>query len=198
MDVENLENHIYTPGQLIFRKNDEHVLGDGVFVDNDAIFAGTVGRLVVSPSETEIGKKIVSVVSKKPRSVTTSVQLGDEVIARVNKIKEETVFVEILSVKGLTTAQTLDGVIKKRDIREKEIDKIQLDHCFIPGDIIKAKVCSYGDSRKIQLSTSADELGVIFARCQTSANFMVPVNEEEMVCPVTKIREKRKAALVSN
>ena len=198
MDIENIEEQVYTPGQLVCRLKEEHLVGEGVFVENNSIFAGTVGRVTIVPSETEPSKKVVSVRSRKQRTVTTNVQLGDDVIARVNKIKEETVFVEILSVNGLTTAQTLDGVIKKRDIREKEIDKIQLDHCFIPGDIVKAKVCSYGDSRKIQLSTVADDLGVIFARCQTSANFMVPLSEEEMVCPVTHVKEKRKAALVTN
>ena len=195
MDIETeTGNTVFTPGQLICRMNEEYSAGEGVFVENSGIYAGCIGRASISVGED--GRKVVSIKSKKPRSNATSVKIGDTVLARVTKIKDETVFVAILSINDLPTTNKFDGVVKKRDIREKEVDKVQLDKCFIPGDIVKAKVCSYGDSRKIQLSTVEDELGVIFACCEKTGNFMVAISDEEMMCPISHIKEKRKAALV--
>jgi hypothetical protein len=41
-----------------------------------------------------------------------------------------------------------------------------MEECMIPGDIIMAKVLSYGDSRKVYLTTAENELGVMFAKSQ--------------------------------
>ena len=38
-----------------------------------------------------------------------------------------------------------------------------MEECFLPGDIINAKNLSYGDSKKNYLTTSENELGVMFA-----------------------------------
>ena len=168
--------------------------GEGVFVENGGIYAGCVGKAAVVAVGPE-AKRVVSIKARQPHSHATSAKIGDLVLARVTKIKDETVFLAILAVNGSPTTNKFDGVVKKKDIREKEIDKIQLDHCFIPGDVVKARVCSYGDSRKIQLSTVDDDLGVLFAVCSRSGHFMVPLSEEEMLCPHTGLKEKRKAAL---
>lgn len=39
-----------------------------------------------------------------------------------------------------------------------------MQECFLPGDIIKAKILSMGDSRKMYLTTAGNDLGVVFAR----------------------------------
>jgi exosome complex component CSL4 len=57
----------------------------------------------------------------------------------------------------------MEGIIRKINVRQSEVDKIQMDQCFLPGDIVKARVVSYGDSRKIFLGTAENDLGVIFA-----------------------------------
>ena len=167
--------------------------GEGVFVENGGVFAGCVGRAVISSLPD--GRSSVAVQPRRPQTHATSAKVGDEVLARVTKIKDETVFLAILAVNGLPTTNKFDGVVKKKDIREKEIDKLLLDRCFLPGDVVSARVCSYGDSRKIQLSTAEDHLGVLFAVCAASGHFMVPLSEEEMLCPHTGLKEKRKAAL---
>lgn len=38
-----------------------------------------------------------------------------------------------------------------------------MEDCFLPGDMVAARVLSYGDSKKIYLTTAENELGVIFA-----------------------------------
>lgn len=39
-----------------------------------------------------------------------------------------------------------------------------MNKCYLPGDIIRAKLISYGDSLKLYLSTAEDDLGVLFAK----------------------------------
>ena len=134
--------------------------------------------------------------SRHTDTASANTKIDDIIIAKVTRLAEETVFVEVLAINNQPTSNKFEGVIKKKDIREKEIDKIVVDKCFLPGDIIKAQVCSYGDSRKIQLSTVADELGVIFAVCEASGNYMIPLNEDEMMCPKTQKKEQRKTALI--
>ena len=38
-----------------------------------------------------------------------------------------------------------------------------MEECFLPNDIVQAKILSYGDSKKIYLTTAENELGVLFA-----------------------------------
>ena len=172
-------------------------MGEGVFVENNGIYAGIVGKCAFETCTTDTNKKTVLIKSTRTDAASVNTKIEDYVIAKVVRIAEETVFVEVLAINGQPTSNKFEGVLKKRDIREKEIDKIVLDQCFLPGDVIKAQVCSYGDSRKIQLSTVADDLGVIFAVSESSGNYMVPVNEEEMMCPKTQVKERRKAAMIS-
>ena len=37
----------------------------------------------------------------------------------------------------------MEGLIRKRNIRKFEIDKINIDECFLPGDIVKAKIVNW-------------------------------------------------------
>ena len=103
MEVEQTrkDNTIYTPGQLICRKTDDYVLGDGVYLENGGIYAGIVGKS--SLVKTDDDKTLVHVESIIPKIFGSSVVIGDEVLARVSKLKEETVFVEILAINGLPT-----------------------------------------------------------------------------------------------
>lgn len=39
-----------------------------------------------------------------------------------------------------------------------------MSECFRPGDIIRAEVVSLGDARSYYLTTSRNELGVVYAK----------------------------------
>lgn len=34
----------------------------------------------------------------------------------------------------------MQGTIRKANIRDTEIDKIKIEQCFLPGDIVKCKI----------------------------------------------------------
>lgn len=69
--------------------------------------------------------------------------------------------------------------------------------CFKPNDIVKARVLSEqgaGREQSTSLSTTEDEMGVIYARSYESGIWMLPLNWTDLVCPKTKKKEKRKVA----
>lgn len=53
---------------------------------------------------------------------------------------------------------------------------------------------SYGDSRKIQLTTVEDGHGVVFAKSSDSGVLLFPIGWTQMLDPVGKGVEKRKVA----
>ena len=92
------------------------------------------------------------------------------------KIKDDCAIGKIVAIENQVVSQYMEGSIRKTNIRQYEIDKIKIEECFLPGDIIKGKVVtifqailrntqkiSFGDSRKIYIGTGEDDLGVIFS-----------------------------------
>jgi exosome complex component CSL4 len=75
-------------------------------------------------------------------------------------------YVEILSVGDNRLPFPAKGVIRREDIREKDVDKIVIHEHFMGGDVVKASVLSLGDSKQYYLSTADVALGVIM-RTQT-------------------------------
>jgi exosome complex component CSL4 len=75
--------------------------------------------------------------------------------------------VRILKIDG-KRSQQMNAIIRKQNIRLHDIDKIKMDECFLPGDIVLARLISYGDSHQIFLSTAEEECGVLFAKSQES------------------------------
>jgi hypothetical protein len=49
-------------------------------------------------------------------------------------------FVQLVAIEGTICKQLLEGIIRKRNIRETKVDEIQMDKVFLPGDIVKARV----------------------------------------------------------
>jgi len=55
---------------------------------------------------------------------------------------------------------------------------------------------SLGDVRSYFLSTAKNELGVVLAR-SAAGHDMVPINWQQMQCPVTKLKEFRKVGALT-
>lgn len=63
----------------------------------------------------------------------------------------------------------------KQDIRATEVDKAEVAKSLRPGDIIRARVISLGDSTQYFLSTAENELGVRWAKSAAGA-IMIPIS----------------------
>jgi exosome complex component CSL4 len=70
---------------------------------------------------------------------------------------------------------------------------VQIVESFRPGDVVRAEVLSLGDARSYHLSTARNVLGVVYA-CSLAGQPMVAVDWNEMQCPATLSKEKRKVA----
>ena len=62
-----------------------------------------------------------------------------------------------------------------QDIRATEVDKAEVSTSLCPGDIIRARVISLGDSTQYFLSTAENELGVRWAKSAAGA-IMIPIS----------------------
>jgi len=122
--------------------------------------------------------------------------VGDEVFARVVRVNPRLANVEILAVGGRAVEDAFSGVIRAQDVRATEVDKVDIYDCFVPSDVVRARVLSLGDSRSYYLTTAENALGVVRARSPFTGEAMTPVSWEEMECPSTKQRQKRKVAKV--
>ncbi|CAM9222240.1 unnamed protein product [Chrysoparadoxa australica] len=121
------------------------------------------------------------------------VEVGDIVMGRATRLSVRQVFVEILCLGETVLKEPHQGVVRREDIRVGEAAKLEMTECFRPGDIIRARVISLGDTRQYYLTTAHEELGVRWAK-SAAGHIMVPVSWNEMQCPVTNVREKRECA----
>lgn len=185
------------------------------------------GAQLDSSTSTSYNVKIVSVIARKEKLSLNHIndikcrsykavtpQVGDIVLARVNKITHQRVNVEILSVLPKTeegkSPQNVDdlqllnllptesgeyfkALIRSQDIRSTERDSVKTWECFQPGDIIRAAVLSLGDGASFYLTTASNDLGVVFARNE-EGEILYPLDWETMVAPGSGEVENRKCA----
>ena len=71
--------------------------------------------------------------------------------------------------------------------------QIVMQHCFRPGDLVRARALSLGTMREYRLSTAEDSLGVVWARSR-QGSALAAISAREMQCPDTGEIEPRKVA----
>lgn len=59
----------------------------------------------------------------------------------------------------------MKAIIRKEDIRERDVDNVDIYKCFRPGDIILSRVIGLSDNGYL-LTTASSELGVVLARSE--------------------------------
>lgn len=123
-------------------------------------------------------------------------EIGALVTARVVKITPRAAHTEILLCDGVPMKELFKGTVRQQDVRQTEIDKVEIYRCFRPGDAVLAQVISLGDRHSYFLSTAKNDLGVIHA-LGPAGEPMVPISWEEMQCPRTKAKEFRKVAKIT-
>lgn len=185
---------VLTPGELIDLENPGAIKpGRGVYVNSDGRLVSTVvGKLTVTNG-------VVEVLSLRNEAVDLLPFPGAKVTGRVLRVTSKMCDIQILCV-GDTPVRGagFKGTLRKENVRAYEVDQVDLLECFRSGDIVVANVTALGGARSYELSTAANDLGVLFATCAISGESMIPASWETMRCPVTGTIEKRKVAKVSN
>ena len=167
---------------------DTHLSGVGTYVKGTSIIASLLGTVATKKVE---DKTEISVFREGEARVPG---VGDEVTVSITRVTGQVAncVIECLGPHALSHGYA--GLIRKEQVRETEIDKVEMSDCFRPGDIVVASVVSLGDAQSYFLSTAAPAHGVVFARHAISRQPLVPINWAEMQCPETGDIEKRKVA----
>lgn len=209
-------SHILLPGQPIPTSSSSSKIETGAYSRNEYSLSSLVGQITSKNGQTSINHGI------KPRFVVP--MPGSTILGRITRVNARQANVSILIVDGQPCAPgdwsscgytnqaagedpsgaDFTGVIRIQDVRQTEKDKVRMQDCFRPGDIVKAIVISLGDIRSYFLATTQNHLGVIYALPSQpdSALFarshsqqpMIPINWQEMQDPQTGLIEKRKVA----
>ncbi|TFK76986.1 hypothetical protein BDN72DRAFT_807304 [Pluteus cervinus] len=177
---------IILPGQplQISKTSPAPQLGAGVYSRDSQIRASLVGI----PRQ-EAQTLTISRVRPHPPT-SNSVVLG--CVTRLSPL-QATLSITVVDGVPLPPGEEFTGVIRIQDIRATDKDKIRIGDCFRGGDVVRGLVISLGDARSYFVTTARNDLGVIFATSEAGGS-MEPVSWQEMRCPKTGRREKRKCA----
>lgn len=171
--------------------------GAGVYASGECVRASLAGRVTRGPG----GLVAVARDARGPRGGGGGApEVGAFVLARVTRITTLTAHADVLLVGDAPPAGggAWSGVVKKEYVAGAgvEVDKLRIDECFRPGDVIRAEVVSLGDKRSLYLSTARDECGVVAAVADISRLPLRPVDARWMVEPASGARELRKVAVL--
>lgn len=173
--------------------------GAGTYVVDDVIFSSLVGEKRILDSSEGVAKKRVVVSHDGVSGYSLVPQVGDIVLARVTKVNSRYARCQLVALGETPLPKdrgAFGGIIRVQDIRENQLNEVQIYKSFRPGDIVRAQVLSLGEKKYLYLSTQRNDLGVVGARCAISGVPMVPASWETMKCPLTDTVEFRKVAKV--
>eukprot|EP00088_Acartia_fossae_P001975 TRINITY_DN10776_c0_g1_i1.p1 TRINITY_DN10776_c0_g1~~TRINITY_DN10776_c0_g1_i1.p1 ORF type:complete len:194 (-),score=13.41 TRINITY_DN10776_c0_g1_i1:134-715(-) len=183
---------IVVPGLRLCESDDRHVAGSGTFSQHGYIYSSLLGELKLI----QLNSNTVSVEVEGCGQKTVVPSTGDIVTVEVLSVNPRFAKVHIKCVKDIVLPQPFRGQIRKEDVRAVEKDRVEMYKSFRPGDIVLARVISFGDAMAgYLLTTGENELGVVIARSESGSS-MVPVSWTEMQCPDTYVKEPRKVAKV--
>ena len=176
---------VLAPGEALPSTASSSSSGEGTYVWTDgSLRASVAGRLGAD-------KCSVAQPPSRKRWAANLPAVGDLVTCRVSRINPRQAALEILIVGNAALREPCSGLLRREDIGGRE-PVVYLS--FRPGDIVRARVLSLGDSRSYYLSTAADPtLGVVLCRSSEGA-VMRAVSHCEVECPVSGVRERRKVA----
>ncbi|KAF2365551.1 Exosome complex component CSL4 [Trinorchestia longiramus] len=176
------------PGDRLCPAGTHSHAAEGTYLFNGYIYASRVGRVSTTQHNDQTLVKVTGLSGQ-----TAIPEVGSLVTARVLTIHSQMIKVAILAVEDDVLNTPFRGMVRKINVREHLVDKVEMYECFRPDDIILARVLSLGDALSYELSTSLPELGVVTARCE-EGHLMVPVSWTSMKCQCRT--ENRKVAKV--
>ncbi|POY70006.1 hypothetical protein BMF94_6996 [Rhodotorula taiwanensis] len=159
--------------------------GPGTFTRGGQVYAALVGHVSREGGVLSVQGKDETQAIPEPNAT---------VVGTVTRITRQAATLSLLTVDGRPCRPDFTGIIRSQDVRQTAKDSVKIWSCFRPGDVVRAKVISLGDSRSYFLSTAANSLGVLFAVSTSTGEPLEAVNWEEMRDPSTGEVEARKVA----
>lgn len=178
--------------------------GAGTHVQGGHVYASLVGKLTMTEKDAEMDtgepSESTFVCSVLPTNKTAAsshvLRVGQLVVGKVLRITPQNALVEIQVAEGVGPLESTipEGAIRMEDVRGGASEQVKLWDCFQPNDLVVARIHSLGDARRYFLTTAETQLGVLKATSKTSGLPMVPLSWNEMACPETGAKERRKCA----
>ena len=152
------ENNIVYPGQQLCLST-SLTSGPGTYISENqkTIISSKFGKLKILEKKIYIEK----INFHKTQKHKPELKLNDIIIGRVLTIDQKYSIIRIISINEKKINPFFEGMLKKEHMGKKNIDKIQIENILLPGDIVRAKIKSLSESRKILLSIEDADLGVL-------------------------------------
>jgi len=184
--------NVVVPGVRLCESDEKHLSGAGTYQQHGYIYSSVLGQLKLTHNKSNTVTVEVEGCGQKTLVPST----GDIVTVKILSVNPRFAKAHIVCVKDVVLSEPFRGQIRKEDVRATDKDKVEMYKCFRPGDIVLARVISFGDAvAGYLLTTGENELGVVIARSEAGSS-MVPVSWTEMQCPDTYVKEHRKVAKV--
>ena len=184
------------PGDVVDDSKQAYLLGYGVYRDDYGSIRSSLLGTCERREKDGTTELSVTTSSTHGQAIESVITIGDIVHAQVRKIGMNQAQVEIFALGDVVLTNFARGVIRREDMKLKEIDSLVVRDCFRPEDIVRAQVISLGDSRQYYLSTAEDELGVIHAKSEVDNSLLQASSQSEMLNVKTNIKELRKVAMI--
>lgn len=174
---------LVVPGDLLGTA-EEFVPGRGTYEHDGRIYAALLGHSSVDPSSRSVSVQALHGIP--------DLDVGDNVVGRVEELKSAMAIVEILA--ALPSERTVpgepEGTIHVSKIKDGYTENINDE--LAPGDLVLARILENHPS--IKLTTAPPTLGVVAARCQRCHATLELTSRSELVCPRCGNREHRKVS----
>ena len=162
---------------------EEFMAGAGTYVDQGTIHSRTIGRTLLDVLNKEVSVYSMGHTLAVPKT-------GSVVIGQVSEVQNRMATLRIVNVGKRQLAGFFTGVIYVSDAGPSFV-KSMFDVCRA-GDIVRAKVISE-KNRMYHLSTTDENLGVIYGYCSRCGHFVSFV-KQRLQCTVCGRIERRKIA----
>lgn len=167
--------------------------------DAAAVAAAGTASAAGEGARDESRKRVIMVERFEERAAAVVPTVGDIVFGVVLRINPRAAIVDVRCIGTRALREGFEGVIRRENVRETDIDRVKMEQSFRPGDIVRAMVVSLGDARSLVLSTARVDLGVVVGRPTPqpgahAGETLTPVSWKEMKNPVTGAVELRKVA----
>lgn len=169
------------PGDIV-GQDATHICGVGCYVWKDGTIRSSLAGKVSLTSSANNSKGTINVISHNG-GLIENLNVGDKVLCRVLKINSSQAVVNIIMVGDNILKFAPKGLIRREDVAGST-DSVAMHQYFRPGDIVRAAIVSYGDSR-YYLTTDGDDYGVVGGISQNGNRMVVcgpQVNQQFQSC----------------
>lgn len=162
--------------------SEEYIPGDGTYEEDGIIYAAVIGLKNFDEAE-----KIARVKGLNPPGI---LKPGDIIFGETRNVSNSVAKITISGPEnGKAAGQNLSGVVHVSKVKEGYTANARSE--FSTGDMVRARVLQVKPS--IQLTTNAEELGVLKARCSRCRAVLFN-KDGSLFCPVCDRTESRKLA----